>query len=139
MDRVRASLAGISCGVLLLWAAVGSGQPAGSGAFAPEQAKHGQSIFHEKCGACHGEDLNGGQEAPALKGDAFWSEWDQQTARALYSRIISTMPPDGPGTLEEKDVIDIVAFILHENGLPPGSKAVQSANELNSIKLQRPK
>lgn len=139
MDRVRASLAGTSCGVLLLLAAVGSGQPAGSGAFAPEQARHGQSIFREKCGACHGEDLNGGQEAPALKGDAFWSEWDQQTARALYSRIISTMPPDGPGTLEEKDVIDIVAFILHENGLPPGSKAVQSASELNSIKLQRPK
>ena len=73
-----------------------------------------------------------------MKGDAFWSEWDQQTARSLYSRIISTMPPDGPGTLDPKDVIDIVAFVVHENGVPQG-KAVESANELNSIKLQRPK
>ncbi len=96
-------------------------------------------MFREKCGACHGDNLDGGQEAPALRGDAFWSEWDQQTARALYSRIISTMPPDSPGSLDEKEVIGIVAFVVQQNGVPAGNKAIQSANELNSIKLQRPK
>lgn len=136
MDRVRASVAAGCCG-LVLAAATAAGQS--PGVFSTDQARHGQSIFEQRCGACHGSDLEGGQEAPPLKGDPFWSEWDQQTARALYSRIISTMPPDSPGTLDEKDVIDIVAFIVHQNGVPPGSKAVQSANELNTIKLQRPK
>ena len=139
MDRVRASLTAGCCSALLLSVAIASGQSGSSGVFSAEQAKHGQSIFREKCGACHGEELDGGQEAPALRGDAFWSEWDQQTARALYSRIISTMPPDGPGTLDAKDVIDLVAFIARQNGLPQGTKAVENANELNNIKLQRPK
>jgi len=138
MDRIRTSLAAACCGGLLLLTGLISGQSAAPGAFSAEQTNHGGAIFREKCGACHGNDLDGGQEAPALRGDAFWSEWDQQTARALYSRIISTMPPDGPGTLDPKDVIDIVAFVVHENGMPPG-KAIQSADELNSIKLQRPK
>ena len=138
MDRIRASIAAASCGGLLFLAAIATGQSAASALFSAEQAKHGESIVHDKCGACHGDSLEGGQEAPALKGDAFWSEWDQQTARSLYSRIISTMPPDGPGTLDPKDVIDLVAFIVHENGVPQG-KAIQSADELNSIKLQRPK
>ena len=138
MDRILPSLgAGCSTGLLLLVAMV-SGQSA-SGLFSPEQAKQGESLFHDKCGACHGSNLDGGDEAPPLKGDAFWSEWDQQTARALYSRIISTMPPDSPGTLAEKDVIDIVALIAHENGIPQGTKAIEHANDLNAIKLQRPK
>lgn len=135
MDHLRASVAAGCCG-LLLAAAIAAGQSAGL--FSADQAKHGQNIFEEKCGACHGSDLEGGQEAPPLKGAPFWAEWDQQTARALYSRIISSMPPDSPGALDEKDVIDIVALIVHQNGVPPG-KAVQCANELNAIKLQRPK
>ncbi len=120
----------------LLWAASAAGQ---SGAFSEEQAKHGAAVVHERCGACHGDDLDGGTESPALKGEAFWSEWEQQTARSLYGRIISSMPPDSPGSLMERDVIDIVAFIAHSNGVPPGSKTIQSANELNSIKLARSK
>ena len=136
MDRIRASLTAFCASLLFLGCLVYA--QSGSGVFSAEQAQHGQSIVREKCGACHGNDLDGGQEAPALKGDAFWSEWDQQTARSLYSRIISTMPPDGPGTLDPKDVIDLVAFIVHENGVPQG-KAIQNPNELNSIKLERPK
>lgn len=110
-----------------------------SGVFSEEQVKRGQGVFHEKCAVCHGDDLDGGTESPALKGDPFWSAWDQKPARSVYSRIISTMPPDSPGSLVEKDVIDIVAFVVHSNGVPFGSKPIQTANELNSIKLERPK
>jgi len=109
------------------------------GFYSEEQAKHGETIYRAKCAACHGPNQEGGDEAPPLRDDAFWSEWDQQTARQLYARIISTMPPDGPGTLAEKDVIDIVTCLLKANGVPPGDKAIQSANELNGIKLARPK
>ncbi len=111
-----------------------------SGVFDQEQTKHGQAVFRQKCGACHGDDLSGGTESPALSGDAFWASWNKKTARNLYSRIISTMPPDGPGTLAEKDAIDIVAFIVHTTmELPFGSAKIQTANELNQISLERPK
>ncbi|PWU07255.1 MAG: hypothetical protein C5B51_10390 [Terriglobia bacterium] len=132
MDRVRASV--IAC--LLMGAVLAAAE---SGAFSPEQARHGEMLFGDKCAACHGNKLEGGQEAPPLKGEEFWSEWDQKTARAIYSRIISTMPPDSPGSLEEKEVIDILAFVLRENGLPPGTRTIEHAGELNEIKLQRPR
>jgi mono/diheme cytochrome c family protein len=138
MDRLLASLKA-GCPIGLLFASILLGQSAREGPFSAAQANHGATVFREKCGACHGNDLEGGDEAPALKGNAFWSEWDQQTARSLYSRIISTMPPDSPGSLMEKDVIGIVAFVVSQNGVPLGTKAVESANELNGIKLQRPK
>jgi len=138
MDRIRASLAAACWGSLLLLAAVTFGQSAASGVFSAEQATHGAAIVRDKCGACHGNELEGGQEAPALKGDTFWSEFENQPARSLYSRIISTMPPDSPGSLDPKEVIDIEAFVVHQNGVPQG-KAIQSADELNSIKLQRQK
>ena len=76
---------------------------------------------------------------PSLKGEDFWSQWDQKMARPLYSTIISTMPQDDPGSLPEKDVLDIVAYILQMNGLPEGDKEIESAKELNTIKLERPK
>jgi hypothetical protein len=57
----------------------------------------------------------------------------------LYSRVISTMPPDSPGSLPEKAAIDIVAFLVHSNGVPSGTDTIQNPNQLNTIKLQRPK
>jgi mono/diheme cytochrome c family protein len=110
-----------------------------SGIFSEEQAKLGQSAYRNKCAACHGDDLASGEHAPALRGGAFWSQWDQETVRALYSRIISTMPPDDPGSVASKDVIDIVAYVLQANGVQAGSKAVENPDQLNGIKLKRPR
>jgi cytochrome c5 len=109
-----------------------------SGVYSEPQAQNGQTIYRKACSNCHAADLSGAEHAPALKGDAFWREWDGQKARLLYRRIISTMPSDDPGSLPEKDVIDILAFLLRENGLPAGSKAIETANQLNDITLVRP-
>ena len=98
------------------------------------QAKRGEAGYGKHCKECH----DGGM-GPSLKGDDFWSEWDQKMARPLYSTIISTMPQDDPGSLPEKEVLDIVAYILQLNGLPEGDKEIEKANELNTIKLERPK
>ncbi len=103
------------------------------------QAQSGQTVYREKCAACHGENLEGGEHAPALTGNTFWSQWDQQTMRALYGRIISTMPPDNPGSLAEGDVIDIVAHVLQRNGVSTGGAPIGNANQLNTLKLERPK
>jgi S-disulfanyl-L-cysteine oxidoreductase SoxD len=131
ISGLKAVSSGLALAVLL---------SAQSGVFDQEQTKHGQAIFHQRCGACHGDDLSGGTESPPLSGDSFWASWDKKTARNLYSRIISTMPPDGPGTLAERDVIDIVAFIIHTNKETSfGSAKIQTASELNPIRLERPK
>jgi glucose dehydrogenase/cytochrome c5 len=99
------------------------------------QAKHGETIFREKCATCH----DGNGFGPQLQGNSFWSAWDRKAARSLYSAIIGSMPPSDPGTLAEKDVLDLVAYLLQANGLTDGNKAIESAGQLNNVKLERPK
>jgi S-disulfanyl-L-cysteine oxidoreductase SoxD len=94
--------------------------------------------FIAKCSICHGAQLDGGDHAPPLKDESFWQEWDGKPARALYSRIISTMPSDDAGSLDEKDVIDLVAYLVTSRGVQPGSKSIEHANELNTIKIGPP-
>jgi hypothetical protein len=76
---------------------------------------------------------------PSLQGDIFWSSWNQKTARSLYSTIISAMPPDQPGSISKKTVLDITAYLFQVNGLPAGDKEIAGPNELNGVRVVRPK
>ncbi len=107
--------------------------------FNAAQAGRGQTAFENHCESCHGAKLEGGAHAPALSGRTFWMQWDQQTVRALYSRIISTMPPDAPGTLSEDDALAIVQYVLQANGLATGGAEIERSNQLNGLKMTRPK
>ncbi len=101
--------------------------------FTEAQAKRGAKIFEEKCDSCHAEHAWG----PELRGNSFWSGWDQKPARTLYSKIIGTMPQGKPGSLDEKSVLDLVAYILQLNGVPANKREIQTANQLNDVKLVR--
>jgi mono/diheme cytochrome c family protein len=98
------------------------------------QAKRGEAIFQKTCVTCH----SGTGFGPPLRGGAFWSSWDGRSARSLYSTIISSMPPDDPGSLNEKNVVDTVAYIFSMNRLPAGDKEIKTAADLNGIDLKRP-
>ncbi len=117
------------------WVALGIG---GVSIYTEAQAQHGASMYRAKCSGCHGGDLTG-EHAPPLKGAAFWTQWDGESARSLYSRIISTMPPDDAGSLAEKDAMDLMSYLLQVNGLPAGSRAAENAGELNNVRLQKPR
>jgi mono/diheme cytochrome c family protein len=82
----------------------------------PAQADAGEAIFAQHCTACHGDTLEGGDHGPALKGAEFWSQWQGQPARRLYSLILSTMPANDPGTLSPDDALALVAHIARVNG-----------------------
>ena len=107
-------------------------------AYSDEQARRGQVVYAARCQSCHGESQEGGDEAPPLKGKGFWSEWEHGTARALYSRILSTMPPDSAGSLVPAEAIALVECLMKANGLPSGGKIVGNADELNSLGLGMP-
>jgi len=102
--------------------------------YSAAQAARGKTLFEARCVGCH----QGGM-GPALDGDEFLATWDGKTARALYSRILTTMPSDDPGSLSEPQVLDLVAYILGANGSPAGAKDIESANELNDTKIVRAK
>jgi mono/diheme cytochrome c family protein len=105
------------------------------GSFSAEQAARGAGVYAKGCAACHGASLAGGAYGVELAGDGFVRALRGKPIRELYSRIITTMPPSNPGSLSERQVLDIVAHILQVNGFPAGNRSLSQANDLNDLGL----
>ena len=53
------------------------------GVYTNDQAKRGQPLYSQYCGACHGDTLGGGESAPPLAGAEFLSNWNGLTVGDL--------------------------------------------------------
>lgn len=91
--------------------------------FTVSQAERGVNHVLQHCAACHGTDLRGGgQGAPPLAGEYFESAWGGQTMDALFAYTRSTMPMGDPGSLTRTAYLEIMAYVLQENGYEPGDE-----------------
>lgn len=91
------------------------------GVYSDRQSMRGKRAYLAQCAACHEPDLTGGDEAPALAGDAFLQHWRGRPVQELFHLINSTMPQNRPHSLSEATYIDITAFLLDANGMPSGT------------------
>lgn len=96
---------------------------------AVDPAMTGASQYAAHCAACHGATLDGFDHAPPLRGEGFLSGWAGEKQRKLYSRIISTMPANDPGSLDPADVLAITQLVLKMNKIEIAPAS--SADELN--------
>ena len=92
------------------------------GIYTEAQAKAGSALFAAKCVECHGEDLAGREQAPALAGPAFIEKWNKGSLKKLIE-IVEQMPPDSPKVLTSQQYTDVLAYLLSANEFPAG-KAV---------------
>ena len=99
------------------------------GAYSEAQATRGEQGFIAHCASCHGANLGGTGEAPALAGPQFLSDFDGLSLGDLFDRIRTTMPQDNPGSLNRDQVADILAFLLKANAVPPGPKELDRRSE----------
>jgi mono/diheme cytochrome c family protein len=107
------------------------------GVYAKEQAARGEAEYLNHCARCHGENLLGGEESPALVEEDFLAKWNGKTAGELVERIRKTMPTDGPGTLSQKQCTDVTAYLLSVNEFPAGEKEMASdLTALNEIRIE---
>jgi len=106
--------------------AQGAARTVWSGVFTADQAAQGKTVFDGKCAACHGAELNGGEMAPALAGGMFVSNWSGQSLGDLFTRIHTTMPQNDPGSLNNAEVTQVVAYILSFNQFPAGTTPLPS-------------
>jgi mono/diheme cytochrome c family protein len=90
------------------------------GVYTSAQAMRGQTAYQEHCAVCHGDGLRGTDEGPALAGRTFEQHWFEDSLNNLATKIRTTMPADAPGSLPEAAYLDIVAYVLEENGFPAG-------------------
>jgi len=91
------------------------------GVYNDTQANRGGSLYGEQCARCHGASLTGGEDAPALVGGVFLSNWNGLTLGDLFDRVRVSMPADQPGRLRREQIADILAYVLKANEFPTGS------------------
>jgi mono/diheme cytochrome c family protein len=89
------------------------------GVYTEPQAARGKVGFDADCGICHGPDLTGAS-APALKGDAFLKRWEFKGLHTLVQKVFDTMPNGYATNVQEAVKVDMVAYILQQNGYPAG-------------------
>ena len=93
--------------------------------YSEAQATRGASAYEASCAGCHRADL-GGNTGPPLREQRFEREFAGKDLKALYTRVATTMPRNAPASLADAVYLDIVAYMLRENGFPPGARELTS-------------
>ena len=81
------------------------------------QATRGKAIYESTCARCH--------PAGMQSGASFATAWDQRPVSDLYSIIRNTMPQDRPGSLSDRQYIDVTAYLLQMNAMPASAVALR--------------
>jgi quinoprotein glucose dehydrogenase len=117
-------------------AGLGAGKPAQTtrtvwdGVFTEEQAARGRELYNKECSTCHAADLSGVDEAPALSGGAFLSNWDGLTVGDLFERVRISMPPNSKGKLSRQQIADILSYVMSANSFPTGKTEMDTKTEV---------
>lgn len=96
----------------------GTGLPPGTGLI-----KEGRALYLQKCMLCHGKTGREGGLGGKLISSALDSNrtktignyWPYATT--VYDYIYRAMPYNEPGSLTSKEVYDLTAYLLYENGI----------------------
>ena len=96
--------------------------PQASPTYTAEQAAAGRAAYAQSCASCHGQNLDDGQFASPLKGDAFRQKWGGRGVDALYAYMSAQMPPASPGSLGDAGYAQLIAYLLQQNGLSAGTQ-----------------
>ena len=108
------------------------------GVFTSAQAARGKAPFERSCARCHNIELAGSQRGPALKGNVFWSKFENDNLGTLYSYVRDNMPQDGPSLVADDMKADILAYIMSVNGMPSGNDELKAdVRALEGIKIAK--
>ncbi len=99
--------------------------------FTAEEAARGKELYLQNCAECHAMDWYKGNVALA---------WEGVSINGLLEMISTTMPETSPGSLERRQYLDVLAYILELNGLPPGRAVLPTdRTALTRIRFAFPK
>lgn len=120
-------------------AAAVSGASLGDGLYSAEQAARGAEAYRATCSSCHALDLRGNSNSPGLRGIGFLFVWEGRSLGELFTQMRATMPEESPGSLTESQYLDILAFLLEQNGYPAGGNELANApGELDAVVISAP-
>ena len=104
--------------------------------FSQAQAARGLVVYRQECSKCHSADLSGGEGSPPLTGNEFQGRWNGKSVAVLLNETQKTMPPENPGSLSQRQYLDLVSYILSANGFPTGPSDL-TAHAAPNIRMAR--
>ena len=119
----------------------GASRTVWDGVFTTAQAERGRTEYDLWCASCHQSDLSGGvlvgdDEAPALRSVEKLIE--RRDLENVMTFIKNGMPRDEPGSLKDETYVDILTYLLQENGFPAGTSELKmDAAALKAIAIVR--
>lgn len=99
--------------------AAAAAAPAGDAA----QVARGADLYAGQCAMCHGPELAGTTDVPALDGP-FLARWAGAPLDRLFGYLKAAMPLHAPGTLSDAETADILAFLLARNGVAEAARPI---------------
>jgi len=106
------------------------------GVYSASQALQSKALYKQKCSACHLDDLSGSGESLPLAGSTFILLWKERTPYDLFDAIETTMPKEKPKSLSGPAVVDLIAYVLQNNGFPRGKHQLgDDPNALRNIEI----
>lgn len=109
------------------------------GIYTKAQADGAKAQFDKICADCHAFTV-AAKKRPndlPLGDEPFLSKWTGKTVDELVTVIVLTMPNDGSAVVSEAEALNLMAYVLQQNGYPAG--ATPLTKESAAAVLQRPK
>jgi mono/diheme cytochrome c family protein len=92
--------------------------------YTEDQATKGSLAYLQNCAMCHGPNMegqSGGFPGPALKGADFADPSYDFHVDEIFNFVAKQMPSATPGSLSHEMYVQIMAYLLQQNGYPAGS------------------
>lgn len=82
--------------------------------FTASQATDGAHVYVNVCARCHA--------VAQWSGTTFAASWQNRRVSDFHDLVSATMPQDNPGSLTEKQYLDVTAYVLQQAGFASGSR-----------------
>lgn len=101
------------------------------GWYTREQAVAGKKLFDSSCSNCHGATLEGGA-GPALNGAAWAQKFGGAKLLTVWGEIKGPMAAYSGRSFTTQESLDILAYLLQQNGLAAGNQPLANTRELSA-------
>jgi mono/diheme cytochrome c family protein len=101
-----------------------------TGWYSADQAEAGGRLFERDCSTCHGAQLQG-NIGPALRGAAWNQSFGGAKLLTVWGEVKGPMADYAHTAFSTQQSLDILAYLLQQNGLPAGKEPLADTRELS--------
>ena len=109
------------------------------GIYSKAQADAAKAPYVKLCSECHAftvAALKQPKDLP-LGDEPFLKKWEGRTLDELLTLIVTTMPNDGSAVVSDEEALNLLAYVLQQNGFAPGKAPLDKAGAAAVIERPR--